>query len=140
MKTLPSCLVALAFVSLAFTPALAANSALLNGPMVGGKTIMVERQAPTQVTPTTVGFEVTEVAPVVELQSELPVGFSPAEHEALADLSMIDSELVDAAGAGAVVIGLGGILVVALIVLLILILTDTIELEESTDTMLPSQL
>lgn len=144
MKMLPSCLIALAFVSFAFSPPLAANSGLLNAAPESAPTsiplqfsmlhLTVANVVPTTAPVTEVALEapvVAEAPVVVEAEQGSSAAFSESERDALAALSLSDAEAVAAAGAGTVIIGIGGLLLIALIVILILVLTGHIQTEES---------
>jgi len=143
---LQSCFAVLAFVSLAFTPPLAANNGLLNN---GGSAnvaasyvsviapraaeVVIEAPIAVEAVQTMEAVEVAatvESAPaVVEAIAPNMSSFTDAEREALASLSLTDAQITSLAGADGIVIGLGGILVLALIVIIILILLDVISLD-----------
>lgn len=141
MNMFQSCFVVLAFVSFAFTPPLAANNGLLNGPSVAESSkMMVVPMAPTSVFEAAPTVEVVNVVEtpaavdtveVVEVETATAVvsgtEFSDAEREALASMSLTEAEAVEFAGADVVVIGLGGLLVIALLVLIILLIAGVID-------------
>jgi len=139
MNMYQSCFVVLAFVSFAFTPPLAANNGLLNGPsVVETSKVMYLPVAPTSFAETAPTVELAgvveapaaiEAVEAVEATTVEGTAFSDAEREALASMSLTEAEAAEFAGADAIVIGLGGLLVVALIVLLILLIAGIIDFE-----------
>lgn len=124
------CMLALASVSLAFSPALAANSGLLAASYCGADSSLTcvagdqPAQSPLLSVTDAQGPEAEQMAPALagDAKPAQPSAFSPEETAALNDASLTAAETEEYAGAGVVVVGLGGILLVGLIVVLILLL------------------
>jgi hypothetical protein len=134
MKVFQVNLAALALVSLVLTPPLAANTGLLNGPDAGTRggqfpvVLMAEGLDATK----DAGSRPQEATGGTDTGSQATpsAGFSPEELAALEGMALSDEEAAKHEGAGVLVVSLGGLLVVALLVILILILTDTIQLNK----------
>ncbi len=142
MKMLSSSLCALALVSLSLSPPLAANNGLLN--RSSSRTFEVTSSPTSPESPqqapnvahspqaTTAAPPATEILPTIS--EETPAAgswsFTEEERSALRELALSDSEMEEHSGAHAVVVSLGGVVLIALLVIIILILLDEISIED----------